>query len=363
MNIAIFAITKNGTELAAKVSRHLLNEGHQVRMFRPGRFPGEGEPFYGPVSRIVAGEFYRCQGLIFIMALGIVVRLLAPLIKDKRSDPAVVVMDEKGQFVISTLSGHLGGANELAQNLAGAFQAIPVITTATDVHGLPSVDVLARKYALIMEPFNAVKQVNAALVNGEMVAFCSEFPLPFTPMQGLKLIPWDKLPITRPPGWLVVITNREISLPHEKTLFLRPRNLIAGIGCRKEIDPEKIKEALLHALKLARRSPTSLRLLATIDLRVQERGLQQVAREMGIPLVSFSREQIQSIFSRVKNLQHSSFVQKRIGVGGVCEPVALLAAAHHARLILPKTSREGVTVALAEESYGWWEQDREVPII
>ncbi|RKO67130.1 cobalt-precorrin 5A hydrolase [Desulfofundulus salinus] len=360
MNIAVFAITKNGIDLAAKVSRHLQQAGHQVRMFRPARFPGKGEPFTGPVSRVVAEEFYRCQGLVFIMALGIVVRLLAPLVRDKRSDPAVVVMDERGQFVISTLSGHLGGANELAQQLAGALQAVPVITTATDVHGLPAVDVLARKYDLSMEPFTAVKQVNAALVNGETVTLCSEPLLPLTQTPGLRLIPWEDLPATRPQGWLVVITNRVLSLPHEKTLFLRPRNLVAGMGCRREAAPERVRQALFHALELARRSPASLRALATVDLRAQERGLQLVAREMDIPLFSFTREQIRSIFTQKPSLHYSSFVQEKIGVGGVCEPVALLAAAPQAKLILPKTSWEGVTVALAEESYGWWERGREV---
>ncbi|MGB9825202.1 MAG: cobalt-precorrin 5A hydrolase, partial [Desulfofundulus sp.] len=296
MNITVFAITRNGLDLAAKVTRYLQQAGHQVRMLRPARFPGDGEPLTEPLSRVVAEEFKRCQGMVFIMALGIVVRLLAPLVRDKRSDPAVVVMDERGQFVISTLSGHLGGANELAQQLATFLHAIPVITTASDVQGLPAVDVLARKYALAMTPFAVVKQVNAALVNGEMVTFCSEPPLPLIQTNGLQVIPWEDLPATRTDGWLVVITNRVLSLPHEKTLFLRPRNLVAGMGCRREVAPEKTRQALFSALELAGRSPASLRALATIDLRAEERGLQLLAQELNLPLFSFSREQIRSIF-------------------------------------------------------------------
>ncbi|HHW43332.1 MAG TPA: cobalt-precorrin 5A hydrolase [Desulfotomaculum sp.] len=359
MTITVIAITRNGVSLGERVAHALRARKHRVRLLIPARFRGkEGEPLDGPLARVLEREFRSSRGLVLIMALGIVVRLLAPLLRNKRVDPAVVVMDEGGKFAISTLSGHLGGANELARQLAADLGVIPVITTATDVQDLPAVDTMALEFSLVLEPFAAVRQVNAALVNGERVVLCSEVPLPVQHSPGLEVIPWDQLDDCRPAGWLVLITNRLMSLPHDQILFLRPKNLVAGIGCRRGVAPELIRGAITGALQMARRSPLSLRALATVDLRAQEPGLLTVAGEMDLPLLSFTREQIDLVFRENPGIfQHSHFVREKIGVGGVCEPVTMLAAPG-ARLILPKTRWPGVTVALAEESSGWWERDR-----
>lgn len=367
MKITVVAITRNGIALGQKVARYLGNrQENQVRLLIPARFSQgipDAESFTGPLAPVLRKEFYSSQALVLIMALGIVVRLLAPVIKDKRIDPAVVVLDEKGQFVISALSGHLGGANDLARKLAAGLNAVPVITTATDVQGRPAVDTLARKYSLVMEPYPFVRQINAALVNGETVTFCSEVPIPIPQAAGIQLIPWNDLMNIRPSGWLVVITNRIISLQHPKTLILRPRNLVAGVGCRQGVTPERVREALYNALELSRRSPASLRAMATVDLRANEPGLQAVARELGIRLLTFSRKEIRNKFNQYPQIfNYSAFVQEKIGVGGVCEPVSLLAAPR-SRLILPKTTWQGVTIALSEESFGWWEQDQAVQSI
>lgn len=363
MKTAVLAITRRGVELGRRVVAALRKEGHAVRLLVPARFadgsPGE-EAFTAPPARVLAEEFAQSRGLVLIMALGIVVRLLAPLVKDKRLDPAVVVMDEKGRFVISALSGHLGGANDLAQSLAGALGAIPVITTATDVQGRPAVDMLARRYALAMEPFTAVRPVNAALVNGDKVTFCSQFSLPLPRADGVEIIPWMEFPPANTDGWLVLITNRVLPPPTARTLFLRPRNLVAGIGCRRDIPPEFLREALELALNRAGCSPLSLRALATVDLRLHEPALHRMARDMSLPLLGFTREQIGRLYeSAGVELSYSDFVYERIGVGGVCEAVALLASPR-GRLLLRKTSHRGVTVALAEESSSWWEPDPEM---
>ncbi|WP_161486086.1 cobalt-precorrin 5A hydrolase [Desulfotomaculum copahuensis] len=364
MRLSVIAVTRHGAALGRRAAGCLRQQGHPVRLLVPARFrdgtPGE-EAFSGPLAGVIAAEFERAQGLVLIMALGIVIRLLAPLVRDKRTDPAVVTLDEKGQFVISTLSGHLGGANDLARSLAAGLGAAAVITTATDVRGRPAVDVLARQYDLAMEPFAAVRTVNAALVNGEPVTFCSQFTLPLPQADGIHRLPWEQLRTGRINGWLVLITNRTIAPPAANTLFLRPRNLVAGIGCRRGIDAQPVREALERALALAGCSPLSLQALATVDLRAEEAALQIVAGERAVPLFSFSRAAIQSVYDRKEhNLNFSHFVYEKIGVGGVCEPVSLLTAPR-AVLILPKTSHRGVTVALAEVNSGWWEPARAMP--
>lgn len=358
MKITVIAVTKSGVELAQRVSQCLTRAGHQVKTYRPAHLPGEGTPYAQPLSLLVGREFSLCQGMVLIMALGIAVRVLAPHLRSKASDPGVVVMDEKGNFAISLLGGHMGGANQLARELAAATGAVPVITTATEAQGLLAVDVLAQKYGLTIESLEKAKKVNACLVNGEGEVFISsEFPLPL-PQKGYKIIPWPEATSAGLTGWLVLITNRVFDPPSPKVLFLRPRNLVAGIGCRKGVGAETVKSALFCALSLAGRSAASLRALATIERRSGEEGLQEVARELGLPLAAFTAEEINNLLEKAPHLSRSSFVKERIGVEGVCEPTALLAAPR-GQLILGKTRVGGVTVALAEESYGWWEQARE----
>lgn len=358
MKITVIAVTRDGVELAQKVSRCLTRAGHQVRTYRPAHLPGEGTPYEQPLSLLVGREFSLCQGMVLIMALGIAVRVLAPLLRSKVSDPGVVVMDEKGNFAISLLGGHLGGANQLAREVAAATGAVPVITTATEVKGLLAVDLLALRYNLAIESMEGAKRVNASLVNGEEVYIASEYPLPL-PEEGYKIISFGEAVRAKLAGWLVLITNRALNPPSSKILFLRPRNLVAGIGCRKGAKAAALRSALYRALSLAGRSAASLRALATIERRGEEEGLQEVARSLDIPLLVFTAEEINDLMEKFPQLSRSPFVKERVGVEGVCEPTALLAAPE-GRLILSKTAIEGVTVALVEESYGWWERDREI---
>lgn len=354
MKVAVVAVTGRGTATAGRVCAALSDlPGAKVDLLIPARFAG-GHPGAKHYSRPLAdlcGELfneYRC--LVMVMALGIVFRLLAPHLKDKRRDPAVVVLDERGQFAISTLSGHLGGANDLARHLQKKLGSRAVITTATDVHGLPAVDLLARDYNLAMEPFELVKAVNAAVVNGEPVRFYSEIdlkgdlPLKF----GLKPM-GSFIPDRQVEGHHVFITNKVMAEPPPGALFLRPRNLVIGLGCRRGIEAAAVQEAVEEALRSAGRSISSVRLLATVDIRAGEEGILSVSGEMGLPLVSFTREEIAGIFLlRGEELSFSHYVFNQIGVGGVCEPVALLAAPA-AKLILKKKALNGVTVAVAEE--------------
>lgn len=356
MTTAIICLTRHGYELGLKVKQTLQDsDGFQlVDFYAPARNyvdPNQAI-IYHDFVQTVQMIFSRYRSLVFIMALGIVVRTIAGYIKDKTIDPAVVVMDEAGQNVISVLSGHLGGANSLARFIAAAMGSRPVITTATDVHGLPAVDDLARELNLALDPLSAVRQVNSGMVNGELIHFYSPIPLPFKPSANVKILgtedyhQWaDRV------DYNVLITNYIPDTLHNRTMFLRPRNLVAGIGCRAGTSARDILTALQAALKQCRRSILSLRALATIELKAGEEGLVQIAAELKLPLVYFSAQEINNFYYQTRlTLSKSGFVEKNVGVPGVCEPAALLATGE-GELILPKQKYPGVTVAMAQDHW------------
>lgn len=238
----------------------------------------------------------------------------------------------------------------MARYIQSKLGSQAVITTATDVHGIPAVDLLARDYNLAVEPEYLLKTVSAAMVNGEPVRFFVEDVSKIPEIAEFNPEPIDNSLRVPQEGISVFITSRLISGSSPKSLFLRPRHLVVGLGCRKGISVMAIKEAVQKALAFAERSLLSVRLLATIDLRTGEAGLLQAVHEMDLPLAAFSREEIAGVFMKNGELSYSRFVQERIGVGGVCEPVALLAAPA-ARLILRKKALNGVTVAIVEEDW------------
>lgn len=378
MKIAVLALTKEGTKKAREVAEILLAKGDQVELLLPRKFNLESknkESYFNTedLSQVILKAWQENQALVFIMALGIVVRKIALLIQNKTVDPAVLVLDERGDFIISVLSGHLGGANQLTEELAKALEATPVITTATDVQGKPAFDLLAKRFDLLIENVTQLKRANGALVNGEELdlvidsglkdfltseAFPSEVKinrLNFTEVNSkLSYAQWNtnknKVLITNkilPNGW-----------PLQGDLLLRPKNLYIGIGCRRGVSFEVLKEVLMEVLLKNNLSMASIKALASVDIKQDEEGLLRLAEELNLPLKFFSREEITRFQEAQKdiNFSHSAFVEKEIGVGGVCEPVALMIQ-KQTKLLQPKVGQKGVTIAIAEASYGWWELD------
>ncbi|NPV52724.1 MAG: cobalt-precorrin 5A hydrolase [Firmicutes bacterium] len=391
--IGVIALTKHGAMVGRRILDSLGEE--DAVLFLPGRARG---PFNDPllfsdlfsdfeirlfekglhhlVAEVFGGTY---RALIFVMAVGIVVRVIAPYIKDKRTDPAVIVVDEGGHFAISLLSGHLGGANDLAQKVARGIGAMPVITTATDVWGRPAVDVLAKKFAMGIEHFEDLKHINAAIVNDEGIQIIVD--------SGLELPPeWKGWDITRYANVKtfsngafdgpiydgsiyegssvralprVIITNRVVTglpqLPQNPYIILRPKNIIVGLGCRRGAKGEAIIDAVLRALDKTSRSAMSIKHLATIDIKKDEPGLKEAARHFDVPLRIVEKGRI---LECENDFATSKFVKERIGVGSVCEPAAVLSG-RQAKLILPKTIMKGITVAVAEEGSLWWESGPE----
>ncbi|ABO51214.1 cobalamin (vitamin B12) biosynthesis CbiG protein [Desulforamulus reducens MI-1] len=346
--VAVLALTGGGARLAQKLVCLL----EDADLYLPERLSSDVDlshtAFYRKWQAVVKMIFRQYSQLIFIMATGIVVRTLAPLLQSKRTDPAVVVLDEKGQHAISLLSGHLGGANVLAQRIAVLIGGTAVITTATDVVGVPSLDVLAKALDCGVYPCQRIKLFNRLLVEGEPVQIVSPWAVKPEVMQGLTLSQPDN---NRPKGPVVHITNHLVQHKGEPRLMLRPKNLVAGVGCRKGVSGEQIVTAVKGAFRLADYSLLSLKSLATVDLKMQEPGLLQAASYFRVPLIEVTREQIKNL--SVQYTQ-SDFVKEQIGVGGVCEPAAITASGM-GQIKVPKQKIGPVTVAIAEAKLWWWD--------
>jgi len=261
MNLALIAITNEGINVATRIKEKLDGE---VTVFLPQKLKQSKLPatYYSKKFGDQIGElFSHYEGFIFIMASGIVVRTIAPHITDKYTDPAVVVVDDMGRFVISLLSGHEGGANNLSHKVANILHTDAVVTTGTEAQ----------------------------------------------------------------------------------------KDIIIGIGCKRGIRSNEVKEAINNALKEAELSINRVRLAGTVDLKADEVGLLRALVELGIPLRVVSRSEIDTC---VKDYSKSDFVIKKIGVGGVCEPAALISG-RKTKLILKKQKYPGITIAIAQENFSW----------
>ena len=239
MRIAILTLTETGLKLAEKISARIGGN-----IFCKGRN-------FDSLKNFVADIFDKFDALIFICAAGITVRVIAPHIVSKLSDPAVIVMDERGQNVISLLSGHVGGANDLTLNIAAEIKANPVITTATDVENKFAVDSFAAKLGLRPEPKDAIKIINSAILRDE-----------------------------------------EIFLTAGNTkLNLIPQKLIAGIGCKRGTTSEKIFNAVSQACKMINQPVERIKLLASVDIKSDEVGLIEFAKNLDVEIKFFSTDE------------------------------------------------------------------------
>lgn len=355
MNGAVIAITPGGKKLALRVSAATA-----FKVFLPEDLwePGDEAVAFTSLKQVLAESFNHQGALVLIMACGIAVRLLAPLLRDKTSDPAVVVMDEAGQFAISLLSGHWGGANELAKQLGELMDATPVITTATDVNGLQAVDVFAREIGARPEPFALVKDYNAAMLRGEPVAVFTDRPhLRMHRGTGLKFYPLSRFAeVGQRYAYRVLLTN-QASYPGSRPgdLYLRPPNLYIGVGCRRGVPASRILAAIRDVQAGNNLAAASVAGLASIDAKRDELGLISAGRELGVPMSFFTTDEILALQAPV---QVSSFVHQIMGVGAVCEPTAMLAA-RSGKLLVTKQKMGGITVAVAEAEYPWWDLDQE----
>jgi cobalt-precorrin 5A hydrolase len=363
VKIAVISVTQKGAQLGEELRDKL--DGN-IDLFTKDRGALHSEAsLYDNLSVLINSIFNKYDGLVFIMAAGIVVRVIAPHVRDKRFDPAVVVMDDAGIHAISLLSGHLGGANELTEKVAEAVGACPVITTATDVAHLPAPDVLSVKLDLGIEPFEELKAVNAAIVAGQRVPFFIDQQLAQAEKyvqgaaeMGVELLDMKELSDLEKYDAAVIITDKELYMP-QLHLYLRPTTLSIGIGCRKGTTSGEIWTAVNDACRKIGRSTKSIAIVGSSIVKQEEIGLLAAVEQLEIPIEFYTNEQLQAVID-IYRLDVSKFVEDEIGVGNICEASALLGA-RASSLLLPKTIYPKVTVAIAEVGLRWWESDQDTP--
>ena len=337
MDTAYFYLTPEGKILAEKLAAS-----------RPGDLYGR-EDFKENLRR----AFQSYENLVCIMATGIVVRILAPLLVHKTSDPAVVVLDQKGRYAISLLSGHLGGANDLARQMAEISGGLPVITTATDVAGELSFDSFAKKYNMSIENIGVLKHVSGALLRkNRVLVFSDRFYPEFRGNDLLDVHPLSEL--SGPLSWeeiaaAVVIHEGKVLEESEETpvLYLRPRTLCAGIGCKRGMGAEPIRDALIETIRQQGLSPLSLKCISTIPLKADEPGIIQTAKEMHVELKIIPTEDIRSLDVASLGIASSEFVAENTGVPSVSTASAYLASGR-GTILRDKAKYKGITIALAK---------------
>ncbi len=358
-NTAIIAVSKRGSELGRRL-RLLLTSSH---LYVPEKFASgltaNEHAFVAPVKDVVVEAFHQYRSLVLIMAVGIAVRFVSTELRDKHKDPAVVVVGDAGAFAVSLLSGHLGGANQLAKRIAAFLGAQPVITTASESSGTISVDLLGKEFGWEIENSDNVTGVSAAVVNGDMVGIYQDAgernwwseasPLP----ENLRIFTSLESLCQTNPQAAIIITDRILSheelklLPVDCVLY-RPRSLVVGVGCNRGTKSAVLANAVTTILEEHGLPPNSIRKLATIDLKRDEAGFLDFARRHGLPVDYFDKEALrQTDFPS----HPSAVVLKHVGTPAVCESAAILSSGNHELVVPKETSGRAVTVAVARLNF------------
>jgi len=340
---AVWAITRHGLTIARTLADALPGAELLVSERLAAAAPPGATTVTLPLGPVLVDRFadYDCH--VFVISVGAVVRLIAPLLRDKKVDPAVVCVDDAARFAICTLSGHVGRGNAYTDRIAAAIGAIPVVTTASDVLGTLTVDILGRELGWQLDdPDRNVTRGCAAVVNEAPVAFVQECAEPsFWPRE--RALPRNvryetSLDAVDPSAYemLLVVSDRDLAATHpahwERAVIYRPRTLVIGLGCDRGIPLEVVIRGVDHLLARHRLSARAVAALATIDRKGDEEALVALAAARGWPLRLFTADALDAV-PGIEN--PSATVQRHVGTRGVAEPAALLAAGA-ASLVVPK---------------------------
>lgn len=339
MKVAFIAFTRRGYEtmqnLAVNMALNSPRIGDEFTLTTTKRLADEvGLDSFDDLGVWTGERFADSDALVFIGATGIAVRAIAPHVRDKFSDPAVVSVDEAGQFAVPLLSGHVGGANDLAREVAAAAGARAVVSTATDVNGLFAVDEWARKQGLALVERQIAKEVSACLLDGGTVGFASDIAVEGALPSGVEEGPHEL-------GIKVGLDTADC--PFARTLHLVPRVVTVGVGCKRGTDAAALETFVRGALANAHISPAAVARVASIDVKHDEEAVLALARALWCEPVFYSAEQLAAVEGTFAS---SDFVRAAVGVDNVCERAAV---AGGARLIGGKEAHGGMTVALGQD--------------
>ena len=334
MNIALTAFTSRGAELAGRLAKALTEDGHSCALWVPERLaPEMGLPGYRSLGPWTGERFADSDALLFVGASGIAVRAIAPYVRDKFTDPAVVSVDETGRFAVPLLSGHVGGANDLARLVARRTGGTAAVSTATDVNGRFAVDQWAREQGFFLDGREEAKRVSAALLAGISVGMESDFPIQGPLPQGVVEGPAEA-------GIALTLDPEKRPFPH--TVRLIPPVLHLGIGCRRGTPAATIAKAVEGVFRSRHLSLKGVAAVCSIDLKKDEAGLLAFCQGLGLPLTTYSAGELSAVPG---DFTPSPFVHGVTGVDNVCERAAVRRGGS---LIVPKQVGEGVTVAVSQ---------------
>lgn len=337
MKVGIIAFTTNGCRTALNIRD--VFEGDEVDVFAKSTSDELGLKHVETSMRVWTKEaFENYDAIVFVGAIGIAVREIAPFVKSKDVDPAVISVDEKGKYAVPVLSGHIGGANTLAVRIGTSIGALPIVTTATDINGKIAIDSFAVNNNLTIKSLHAAKDVAARILAGDPVGFISDVPV-----EG-NVPPELSGPADSPTGVYIGTEEKE---PFANTLRLVPRNLVLGIGCRRDTPQADIEYMVSKAMDTAGVSMDRVRAAASIDLKKDEKGLLAFASDHRIPITFYTSEELNALEG---DFSKSNFVQSITAVDCVCERSAVKVS-ENGRIILRKFAGNGVTVAIAEEDF------------
>ena len=378
MKLAIISFTENGIKLSKTVAKRL--SGRKVTIYtKCSRYTAEDLKVQRVKESLqvwTAQRMAEGDALLFIGACGIAVRAIAPNLTDKLHDVPVLVMDEEGRYVIPILSGHVGGANELARELSDLIDARPVITTATDVQKKFAVDLFAKRNHLEIMNKDGLAKVSTKALAGEQLTiavraqniecyhpkFCEVCEEDFTEAENPLLREasmhkhdWKVCGVEPPLRLVPYVEDQPVDvvvseMPDNKNalIWLRPRRYVVGMGCRKNKDPEELLDFYMKTLEKAMVEPGEVYALASIDKKKDEPGLLAISERMRIPFFTYTAEEL----NRVGACVHSSeFVKAQVGVDNVCERAALAGCGANGTLIYEKQAFDGMTIAIAERNW------------
>ncbi len=336
MKIQLVSFTKQGGQLCALLQDELNRQGHNSVGYSKYDINGI-KPLACDIKSFTKYAFDTYEAIVFIGAVGIAVRAIAPFVKSKKSDPAVLVIDETAKYVIPVLSGHIGGANDLALLLSHILSAQAVITTATDCNYRFAVDSWALKNGCNIANVENVKYISAAILNGEKVGLYSDFQIEGDLPEGLICSNNNRVGIC-------ISTDEKHYFEH--TLHLIPRQYVLGIGCKKNTKYESLIAFIESILLEYNISQYEVEAIASIDLKAGETALLELNKKWKIPFRTYSTQELTLVHGE---FAESSFVKATTGVGNVCERAAIKAC--DGKLIVNKTCRDGITIAIAKKEW------------
>lgn len=334
MKIAIISVSNKGQKLAHDLKEKLNNDSTIIKI----------DLFHKNVKKYFPILFYEYDAIIAIMASGILIRSIAPLIESKVSDPAILNIDDNGSFVISTLSGHLGGANSLTKKVAGLINATPVITTSTDVNNKLGIDVLAKDLYLSINNTKEILYFNKAILEGQ------EISITVNPNKNFKYL-FDYLNNNTLEIDVSIYYSSKISADeihvslNEHEIILKEKKLVVGIGCRRGKECIKIYDGFKKSLDDLNIDLSRVNMISSAEIKKDEEGILELSEKLDIPVNFVDLDKLKLFKS--SDIQKSDFVYSKFGIYGVCEPSALITADFDSKLIYKKTSYDGVTISVA----------------